>query len=382
MRDWLPPVAAGFVAVLIGFASSAVIVFQAAAAAGAASAQVGSWILSLCVGMAVTSIIPSLIYRQPILTAWSTPGAALLAVGLNGVPMSDAIGAFIVCGLMITVCGLTGWFERAMSRIPIAIASALLAGVLFRFGADVFVASRTQGGLVLAMFIAYLAFKRWLPRYAVIGVLGVGVAVAAAGGLLHVETLTIALARPEFVMPTFSVPVLISVSVPLFIVTMASQNLPGVAVMRAAGYPTPVSALLVWTGVATVVLAPFGAYALNLAAITAAICMGKEAHDDPARRHRASIAAGGFYLLAGLFGATVVGLFSAFPRELIMALAGLALLATIGSGLQAAMQDERQREPALITFLVTASGVSLLGIGAAFWGLVAGGVAMGVWRRR
>ncbi|MFT3801261.1 MAG: benzoate/H(+) symporter BenE family transporter [Burkholderiaceae bacterium] len=374
--------AAGFVAVLIGFASSAVIVFQAAAAAGATPAQVGSWILALCVGMAVTSIIPSLIYRQPILTAWSTPGAALLAVGLNGVPMSDAIGAFIVCGLMITVCGLTGWFERAMSRIPIAIASALLAGVLFRFGADVFVAARTQRWLVLAMFVAYLVFKRWLPRYAVIGVLGVGVAVAAAGGLLHVESLSIALARPQFVMPTFSVPVLISVSVPLFIVTMASQNLPGVAVMRAAGYPTPVSALLVWTGVATVVLAPFGAYALNLAAITAAICMGKEAHDDPARRHRASIAAGVFYLLAGLFGATVVGLFSAFPKELIMALAGLALLATIGNGLQAAMQDERQREPALITFLVTASGVSLLGIGAAFWGLVAGAVAMGVWRRR
>lgn len=379
---WAPPLAAGFIAVLVGFSSSAVIVFQAAAAAGASAEQVGSWLLALCAGMAVTSIGPSLRYRTPVLTAWSTPGAALLAVGLHGVPMSAAIGAFLLCGLLITVCGLTGWFERAMSRIPLPIASAMLAGVLLRFGLDVFVAMKTGLPLVLTMFVTYLVLRRLSPRYAVIGVLLVGVLVAGGSGLLHFERLHWALAHPVFVAPTFEPSVLIGVGIPLFVVTMASQNVPGVAVMRAAGYQTPVSPLMTWTGVATLLLAPFGGFALNLAAITAAICMGPEAHDDPRRRWLASCAAGLFYLLAGLFGATVVALFSAFPRELIMALAGLALLGTIGSGLATAMSNEQQREPALVTFLVTASGLSLFGIGSAFWGLIAGALAWLVLARR
>jgi len=275
------------------------------------------------------------------------------------------------------VAGATGLFERSMSRIPVPLASAMLAGVLLRFGLDAFVAMKTQLALALAMFAAYLVGRRLWPRYAVVGVLAVGVAVAAARGLLGLDAVPLELTRPVFTAPTFTVSAIVGVAIPLFVVTMASQNVPGVAVMRAAGYgATPISPLITWTGLTTVALAPFGGYAFNLAAITAALCMGREAHEDPARRYLASVFAGLFYLVLGLFGATVGALFAAFPRELVMAVAGLALVNTIGSGLAAAVKDDAQREPALITFLVTASGVSLFGVGSAFWGLVAGVVAL------
>jgi benzoate membrane transport protein len=369
---------AGLVTVLVGYTSSAVLVFQAAQALGASSAEIASWMWALGIGMGVTCIALSLRYRVPVVTAWSTPGAAMLITSAAGVPMAEAIGAFLVSGALIAVCGFTGWFERAMNRIPLALASGMLAGVLLRFGLDVFVAMRTQFALVFAMFAVYLAARRLLPRYAVVAALAAGVLVAAAQGLLHVESLRLELAQPVFTSPRFSVSALIGVALPLFIVTMASQNIPGVAVLRAHGYAVPISPLIGWTGVATVVLAPFGAYALNLAAITAAICMGREAHPEPARRYVAAVAAGVLYTLVGVFGATVGALLAAFPRELVLAIAGLALLGTIGGGLVHALGAEREREPALVTFLVTASGVTLWGIGSAFWGLVAGTLALAV----
>ena len=234
----------------------------------------------------------------------------------------------------------------------------------------------SQFGLVFPMFVTYLLARRWLPRYAVVAPLVLGVGLAAARGMLNFDEVDLVLATPEFVTPLFSTQAMISVALPLFAVTMASQNVPGLTVLRASGYQTPSSPMIGWTGVATVLLAPFGGYALNLATITAAICTGKEAHENPQKRYTAAVAAGVFYLLVGIFGATVAALFSAFPTELILAIAGLALLGTIGNGLASALQDEQQREAALITFLVTASGVSLLGIGAAFWGMLAGALAM------
>ena len=367
---------AGFVTVLVGFTSSAVIVFQAANTLGASRAEIASWMWALGLGMGLTCIVLSLRYKVPVVTAWSTPGAAMLITSASGVAMPDAIGAFLLCGVLIAVAGFSGWFERAMSRIPVSLASAMLAGVLLRFGLDVFVAMKTQFGLAFAMFIAYLVARRWQPRYAVILALALGILIAAFQGLLHLGEVRLELATPVFITPHWSTPAMIGVALPLFIVTMASQNVPGVAVIRASGYHhVPISPLIGWTGAATAVLAPFGAYALNLAAITAAICMGREAHEDPARRYMASVAAGGFYVLIGLFGATVGAVFAAFPKELVLAIAGLALLGTIGNGLAAALANESERESALITFLVTASGVSLFGIGSAFWGLVAGGLA-------
>lgn len=369
-------VIAGFVTVLVGFTSSAVIVFQAAQALGASPAEIGSWMGALGLGMGLTCITLSLRYRVPIVTAWSTPGAALLTTTAAGVPMNEAIGAFLISGLLITLCGFSGWFERVINRIPLSIAAGMLAGVLLRFGMDVFVAMQTQFVMTFAMFCVYLVARRVMPRYAVVLALVLGILIAGIQGLLQMDAVQLQLAEPVLTLPQFSIAALVGVALPLFIVTMASQNVPGVAVIRASGYDVPISPLIGWTGTATIVLAPFGAFALNLAAITAAICMGREAHEDPAKRYVAAIAAGGFYIITGLFGATVASVFAAFPQELVLAIAGLALLGTIGNGLATALLHEGDREPALITFLVTASGVTLFGIGSAFWGLMAGTLSL------
>jgi benzoate membrane transport protein len=366
---------AGFVAVLVGFTSSVVIVFAAAQALGATPAQTTSWIWALGLGMAATSIGLSLWTRQPVLTAWSTPGAALLA-GSSGYGLAEATGAFVACGALIVLAGATRAFERVMDRIPQAIAAALLAGVLARFGLDAVGAVKTAPLLVCAMAGVFLLGRRLWPRYAVPGVLLAGIAVAAWQGRMDTSTIDWSLARPQWVTPQFSAGALVGLGLPLFIVTMASQNLPGVAAQRGAGYAVPVSPCITATGAASVLLAPFGGYAFNLAAITAAICMGREAHEDPARRYVAAVAAGVFYLLLGLVGGAVVGLLQAFPRELVLAVAGLALLGTIAGGLAMALKDEAHRDAAGLTFLVTLSGVTLLGIGSAFWGVVAGSVAL------
>lgn len=374
---------AGFVAVLVGFTSSVVIVFQAAAALGATPAQTASWIWALGLGMGLTSLGLSLKYRQPVLTAWSTPGAALLVTAGAGVPMAQAVGAFMVCAVLITLAGATGWFERVMNRIPQALAAALLAGVLARFAFDAFAAMQGDVLLVGAMFVAYLLGRRWIPRYAVPAVLALGIVIALAQGRLQFGAVPWSLAVPVFTPPAFSLGALVGIALPLFVVTMASQNLPGVAAQRANGYDTPVSPVITTTGLASLVLAPFGGYALNLAAITAAICMGREAHEDPAQRWKASAAAGVCYIATGLLGGAVVALIAAFPKALVLAVAGLALLGTIGAGLATAMKDEAEREAALITFVVTASGLTLGGVGSAFWGVIAGALALAAarWRR-
>lgn len=373
---------AGFVTVLVGFASSAVIVFQAARALGASPDEISSWIWALGLGMGVTCIALSLRYRVPVVTAWSTPGAAMLITTTSGLPLSQAIGAFLLSAVLILIAGFSGWFERGMRRIPLSLASGMLAGVLLRFGLDVFVAMQTRLALALAMLAVYLCGRRWFPRYAVIATLLTGIAIAAGTGSLQWGAVHLQLAKPIFILPDLSLAAVFGIALPLFVVTMASQNVPGVAVIRASGYDVPISPVIGWIGAVNAVLAPFGAYALNLAAITAAICMGREAHEAPSRRYVAAVFAGVFYLIVGLFGATVAALFAAFPKELIMAIAGIALFGTIGNSLAAALREEQDREPALITFLVTASGLSLGGIGSAFWGLLAGVAVLLVLRRR
>jgi len=382
LNDLSPPAAvAGFVAVLVGYTSSVAIVFQAAQALGATPAQTASWMWALGLAMGISCIGLSLRYRLPVLTAWCTPGAALLAA-TQGVSLPEATGAFVVCAALITLSGVSGLFERVMDKVPQAVAAALLAGVLARFGLDAVLSVRTSPGLVLAMAAAFLAGRRWWPRYAVPGVLLAGTAVAAAQGRLALGAVDWAWATPVFVMPQFSAGAVVGVALPLFIVTMASQNLPGVAAQRAAGYAIPVSPVTTATGLTTLLLAPFGAFAINLAAITAAICMSPEAHADRDKRYTAPVVAGLFYTLLGLAGGAVVGLLAAFPKELVAAVAGLALLGTIASGLAAALQHERHRDAAAMTFLVTLSGLSMAGIGAAFWGVVAGVVTLAVqhWR--
>jgi benzoate membrane transport protein len=306
----------------------------------------------------------------------------MLVVGAGGASLSEATGAFLLAAVLGLLAGFSGVFARLMQRVPMALAAGMLAGVLLRFGLDVFVAMNTQLVLALALFATWLAGRRLFPRYAVIATLLVGIAVAASRGLLHAQQVHLQLAIPQWVTPSLSWTAVAGIALPLFVVTMASQNIPGVAVMRASGYDAPVSPLIGWIGVVNTLLAPFGAYALNLAAITAAICMGRDAHEDPARRYTAAMAAGAFYIVIGLFGATVAALFAAFPRELVACLAGIALFGTIGNSLASALAVERDREAALVTFLVTASGVSLAGIGSAFWGLLAGALCLLVLRAR
>ena len=368
----IPHLVAGFIAVMVGYTSSVILIIQAATAAGADTAQIASWLWTLGIGMGVSCIGLSLYYRIPILTAWSTPGAALLITTLGNFTLAEAIGAFVISSLLITLCGISGWFNRLMKHIPAPLAAAMLAGVLLRFGLDLFKVAPQDPLLLGTLLLAFLLGRHLWPRYTMVLVLGVGMLICSVRGDLQMGTLHWQLASPVWTWPAFSLDALFGIALPLFIVTMTSQNMPGIAILRAHGYQPATSSLISWTGLTGLLLAPFGGYAFNLAAITAAICMGKEVDPDTKRRWPAAVWAGCFYLVTGCFGATVAALFSAFPAALVTCVAGLALLGTIGSSLHSALQEDEAREAALLTFIITASGISLLGIAAACWGLLIG----------
>ena len=375
---------AGFVSVLVGFTSSVAIVFNAAQSLGATPEQTASWLWAIGVGMGIPSIVISLVTRKPILIAWSTPGAVVIgaAAAAGHLTMAQAVGCFLFSGLLIAIAGFSGGFEKIMNRLPLPLASALLAGVLSKFALDAFVASPRNPWLILPMIGAYILGRRFWPKANVPVILLLGIGIVALQGQFHLEAVPWEITLPVWMAPEFSVASLIGVGIPLFIVTMASQNLPGIAALRVSGYEdAPISKVIGWTGVANFLLAPFGAFGINLSAITAAFVVGPEAHPDPARRYWAPVSAGLFYLIIGVFGATVAGLFFAFPRELVLAVGGLALLATIGNALAAALGEERYREASALTFFVTLSGITLLGIGSAFWGIVAGGIVLALHRK-
>src|SRR5262249_24041401 len=303
---------------------------------------------------------------------WSTPGAALLSTALVGLPMSDAIGAFIVASVLLTLCGVTGWVEAMMRHIPKALAAGMLAGVLLRFRLGVFQALRPPVGLILLMLAIYLLGRRLHSGYAIPLAFVGGLVWVVAKGQVNVGELRLEIARPIFTAPTFTLAAAIGVAIPLFVVTMSSQNVPGIAVLRANGYQTPASPLVGWTGLTGALLAPFGGFSINLAAITAAICMSPEADPNPQRRYLAAVWAGIFYLITGVLGATVAGLFAALPKEFVAGIAGIALLGTIANSLAMALADDAERDAAALTFLVTASSLTLFGVGSAFWGLLCG----------
>lgn len=362
----------GLIATMVSYAGPLLIVFQAAKAANLSDALLSSWIWAISFGSGLTAILLSVWFKAPVITAWSTPGAVLLVASLTTYSYADAIGAYLFSAVIITALGVSGLFSTIMKHVPASITTAMLAGILLSFGINVFVSMQQFPALALPMIICYLLAKRWSPRYAVVLTLFVGLAVAYGLGQLHVGSVEMALVHPVFTAPTFSLDAIIGLGIPLCIVTMASQNAPGISVLRADGYETPASPLIATTGIASLLLAPFGSHGINLAAITAAICTGKEAHPDPAKRYVAGIACGAFYLVFGMFGATIASVFSAMPKELTAVIAGLALFASLSSSLASAMSDVTQRESALVTFLVTISGISIGGIGAAFWGLIAG----------
>lgn len=377
----LSTVFAGGVTVLVGFTSSLALVFQAAQATGADATQMASWVWALGMGMAATCIGLSWRYRTPVVTAWSTSGAAMLIISAPGLPMGEVVGAFVFSSLMVTWVGFSGWFERFMDRVPLPLAAGMLAGVLLRLGLDVFVVMSSQLWLPLLMVLVYLLSMRFWPRYAVVLTLFAGVALAAWQGLLRLQEIEWQWAHPVWTTPSFTLSGFISLALPFFIVNMASQNIPGVASLRAHDYHPPLSPVIGWIGVANLLMAPFGAFSVNLAAITASICASPEAHPDRKKRYTAAMSAGVFYCLSGLAGASMVSVFAAFPKTLVTVLAGIALFGTISNALASALQDTAHRQAAFLTFAVTASGFSLWGISSAFWGLVAGLVAWTLTRK-
>ena len=372
LKDVFHPTVAAFVSVLVNYGGTFVLVFQAARAAGLTPEQTASWVWSVSIGVGVIGALLSYVYRAPIITAWSTPGAAFLVTALPGVPYSEAIGAYMVSALAFVILGLSGMFERAVNLIPRAIAAGLLAGILARFGVSAFASAAIDPILVCVLLGVYAVLRKFTARYTIVGVLGAGLLLLSVRQQVEFSTLSIALALPVLTVPSFSLDALLSVALPLFIVTLTGQYMPGMVVLRRDGYQTSASPIVAVTGLGSLILAPFGSHAFNVAAITAAICTGREAHEDPGKRYLAGLACGALYTLIGIFGTTLAVLFVILPAPFIATLAGLALLGAIGSNLFAALENERDREAALITFLATGADVTILGIGGAFWGLLAG----------
>ena len=373
----LSTITAGFVASLVGLTSGIVLVFEAARSLGADDDQIASWVWALCLGMAVLTIAPSLRLRVPVMVAFSAPGAAILATLSPGdFTLGQAIAAFIVNGALMTIVGFSGAFERFMDRIPVPLVSALLAGVLARFVVSGFADAATAPWLIAITTIVFMLARRLAPRYAVVAVLVVGIGMSIVSNSIATEELVWSFAKPVYMAPSFSWSAMISLSLPLFIVTMAGQNLPGVAALRQANYQVPISKVVGTTGLGTMLLAPFGGFSFNLSAVSAPLCLEAPAHEDPARRYTAALSNGGFYLVAALFGTSITGALRAFPTELIQIVAALALLPTIGNSLSAAVRGAEHREAAMFTFVITLSGVTIAKIGSPFWGVLAGVLAM------
>ncbi|WP_036696356.1 benzoate/H(+) symporter BenE family transporter [Paenibacillus taiwanensis] len=371
-RDLIPTTIAALISVIVNYGGTFILVFQAAKVAGLSPEMTASWIWSISIGVGITGIWLSYRYRAPIITAWSTPGVAFLVSALAVTPYAEAIGAYMISALAFIVLGLSGMFERFVRMIPPGIASGLLAGILLQFGISAFGGAQVDPVLVVGLFAVYVVLRRFTSRYAIIGMLAIGLVYLITTGKADFGTIKLAAASPMFVVPQFSLHALLGVALPLFIITLTGQYMPGMLVLRNDGFQTSANPILTITGLGSLLAAPFGSHAFNVAAITAAICTGKDAHEDANKRYLAGIACGLFYIIVGVFGVTLASLFLILPATFIATLAGLALLGTIGGSLANALADPKGRETALITFLATAANVTLLGVGGAFWGLVAG----------
>ncbi len=377
----MPAILAGIIATLVSFAGPLVIIFQAAS--GLPPAQLASWVWAIAMGSGVLGVALSLRYRVPVVVAWSIPGSVLLVSLLPTVDFAVAVGAYLVASAVILLVGLSGLFDRLVAKLPAAIPAAMLAGILFGFATELFVGMKAQPLLVLAMFAGFFVGRRLFPRYAVVLVLLIGIVIALGSGQVRGQLPALQLTAPVWVMPRFDWQAVLNIALPLVVVAITGQFMPGIALLRSSGYHTPAAGPLVaWSAAGSALLAPFGCHGLNLAAVTAALCTGPEAHDDPARRYVAGVSGGVLYLLLGLFAGAVLALFATLPKELIATLAGLALFPTIASALSGAVADPGDRDAALVTFIVSASGMSLFGLGAAFWSLLLGMAAHLLLRHR
>ena len=376
--DLIHPIVAGLISVIVNYGGTFILVFQAAKVAGLSPELTASWVWSVSIGVGVTGLFLSWVSREPIITAWSTPAAAFLVVALATTPYAEAVGAYMISAAAFVLLGLSGYFEKVIRLIPPGVAAGLLAGILLQFGIGAFGGMSIDPMLVGLLIVAYVLLKRFTARYAVVGILALGLAFLLIQGRVDLSGLGLQLAAPVFTVPEFSLNALLSVALPLFLITLTGQYMPGMLVLRNDGFSTSANPIVTLTGLGSLLMAPFGSHAFNIAAITAAICTGKEAHEEPSKRWIAGIAAGVFYILVGVFGVTLAAVFMAFPASFITTLAGLALLGTIGGSLASAMVDAKSREASLITFLAAAANITLFGIGGAFWGLLIGLVAYAV----
>jgi benzoate membrane transport protein len=367
---------AGLVAVVIGFASSVALIYQTVINLGGDASLASSWILTLGLSMGITSIALSFYYRVPILIAWSTPGAALLIANTQNFNLNEAVAGFMFSALLIFLCGITGWFEKLINKLPFQLASAMLGGILVNFGIDVFNQMNEAPLLVIVMFFSYLICRQLMPKFTMLFVLIISVVLAWQLELMTFTAFSWQLSEFTYISPEFKISAILGIGIPLFIVTMAAQNLPGIAVLKAHNYKAPVSSILSVTGFVNMLAAPFGAYAINLAAITAAICMTEDVDKDPKKRYWAAISGGGFYILMAISAGYLMQAFASLPNALIYSLAGMALFTTINSSIQQALSDDKMSEAAIITFLVTASNLSLWDISSVLWGLIAGSITI------
>jgi len=372
LRDFAHPVVAGLISVIVNYGCTFILVFQAAKVAGLSPELTASWVWSISIGVGVTGILLSWKSREPIITAWSTPAAAFLVTALATTPYAEAVGAYLISACAFVVLGLSGCFERLIRLIPPGVAAGLLAGILLQFGIGAFTSVSLDPLLAGGLILAYVVLKRVSARYAVVGILVLGLVFLLMQARVDLSGLNLQFAAPVFTAPAFSLNALLSVALPLFLITLTGQYMPGMLVLRNDGFKTSANPIVTITGLGSLLMAPFGSHAFNIAAITAAICTGKEAHENPSKRWVAGIAAGVFYILVGIFGVTLAAVFMAFPATFITTLAGLALLGTIGGSLAGALADAKTREASLITFLAAAANITLFGIGGAFWGLVIG----------
>ncbi|WP_180123658.1 benzoate/H(+) symporter BenE family transporter [Acinetobacter sp. YH12097] len=381
LQDFSIPAAfAGFITFLVGISVSAVLVIQSAQMLGANTAEITSWFWALGLGIGLSGLILSWKFKYPVATSWSTAGLALILATANGYSMNAALGAFLVCGLLTAVLGFLGIFEKILRYIPQSLTSAMLAGVLLKFGIELFVSLQNEWAFVLGLLAAYVLSKRLLPRYSIVITVIIGIMLCPLLLGFQLPALNLELAQPVWVTPEFSISAILGLALPLFVINMASQYLPGLAMIKSYGYQPHVNQLIGWTGTAQTLLAPFGCFSVNIAAISAAISLDDQAHPDEKKRYIAGMTCGFFYILMGLFAATLVSFLTAFPLVFITALAGIALLGTIGHNIVIAFQEASERDAALLTFLFSASGVQFFGIGSAFWGVVFGLVVHAIFK--
>ncbi|MDO7383648.1 benzoate/H(+) symporter BenE [Acinetobacter baumannii] len=375
-NDWsISATVAGFLAVLISYSGPLIIFFQAAQRAHVSTDMMVSWIWGISIGAAVSGIYLSIKYKTPVITAWSAPGTALLVTLFPNISLNEAVAAYITSAIVIFLIGITGYFDKLLKWIPQDVAAGMMAGILFQFGISLFTASDSMPLIVFSMLIVFLVAKRLMPRYTMIWVLAAGVLLSLILGKMNPVDVSFNLAIPQWISPEWTWNSTLNLAVPLILVSLTGQFLPGMAIMKLSGYDTPAKPIITATSIASLAVACVGGITIVLASITAALCMGKDAHELKEKRYIAGIANGIFYILGGLFAGSIVMLFSLLPKELVAALAGLALLGAIATNISVAMKNDGQRDAALITFLASASGMHFLGLSSVFWGICIGVIA-------